>query len=409
MSVGPAVSLRPGRSTLSERSLRHAAILVVTDNVSDAVLIKRLLGDAFDNVHTALAEVDPVASFDEAVPDVLVLAFECLEDTLAICQTLGQKRQAAHAHRIIALCTKADLRQAFKASREGLFDDYVLFWPMAQDGLRLHMSIHIALRELAGLAGAGPRPLEFAQQVERLAELNKVVQSQIQQGCREIACTDSLLAGAGEKIGAALNDLLQRMQDGEWPELLQESGSRSLIKEFARVRDTVVQPPLLELRQAIAPLSQWASAFSAETRPLAHSVRVLTEMARIAKPVVLVVDDNEALRGTIGRMLENHDYLVDQAQSGVHAINAVRRRRPDVILMDMNMPQMDGLQATQRIKAIPRFADVPIIMVTGLSGGNVVRDSLQAGACDFIVKPVHSAALLKKLARVIDSRHEGVE
>ncbi len=407
MSVGLAASVRPARSTVSDRSFRHAAILVVTDSVSDAVLIKRLLGDAFDNVHTALAEVDPVASFDEAVPDVLVLAFERLEDTLAVCQKLRHKRQGARAHRIIALCTKADLRQAFDASREGLFDDYVLFWPMAQDGLRLHMSIHIALRELARLARAGPQPQEFAQQVEQLAELNRLVEGRIQQASREIVRADALVAGAGATIGAALDDLSQRMQGGEWPELLQETGSGSLIMEFARIKDSVVKPPLHQVRQAMTPLSHWASAFSAEAQPLAHSVRVLTEMARIAKPVVLIVDDNDALRGTLGRILETNDYLVDQAESGVHAINAVRRRRPDVILMDMNMPQMDGLQATQRIKAIPQFADVPIIMVTGVSGGNAVRDSLRAGACDFIVKPVHSAALLQKLAKVIDYRPDG--
>jgi CheY-like chemotaxis protein len=69
--------------------------------------------------------------------------------------------------------------------------------------------------------------------------------------------------------------------------------------------------------------------------------------------------------------------------------------------MDMIMPGMDGLQTTVQIKAEPKYARLPIIMATGKSDGNIVRDSLKAGAVDFIVKPIKPAALLSKIARAL--------
>lgn len=71
-------------------------------------------------------------------------------------------------------------------------------------------------------------------------------------------------------------------------------------------------------------------------------IRTLTTMAGRGKRDVLIVDDNEPLRVTISRMLESNDYDVELADSGVQAINAVCRRRPDLILMDLAKPQMDS-------------------------------------------------------------------
>ena len=111
-----------------ERRFRHASILVVTDNVGDAVLVKRLLGDEFVNVRTASPVTDPVASFEEAMPDVMVLAFDQLDKALAFCRTLREKSQSAHAHahRTITLCSTRDVHSEFAACHARTLDDYVI-------------------------------------------------------------------------------------------------------------------------------------------------------------------------------------------------------------------------------------------------------------------------------------------
>lgn len=65
--------------------------------------------------------------------------------------------------------------------------------------------------------------------------------------------------------------------------------------------------------------------------------------------------------------------------------------------MDVMMPDMDGIETTQHLKAVPQFAKIPVIMITGKSEGQTVKDSLKAGAADFVVKPFDPAPLIAKI------------
>jgi CheY-like chemotaxis protein len=114
-----------------------------------------------------------------------------------------------------------------------------------------------------------------------------------------------------------------------------------------------------------------------------------------------VIDDDEFQRKIIGKLLEAENYHLVFAASGVEALKMLRKMRPDIILMDIMMPEMDGIETTRRLKTVPHLARTPVIMVTGDSEGNVVIDSLKAGAVDFVVKPFTAATLVAKINRVL--------
>ncbi len=103
---------------------------------------------------------------------------------------------------------------------------------------------------------------------------------------------------------------------------------------------------------------------------------------------VLVVDDDQALRALFRLMLERERFVVHDASDGLEALEKLATLEPDVILMDVRMPNMDGLVCTQRIKANPAFRDVPIIMVSGEDDQAHVMAGLEAGAEEYIAKPV---------------------
>ena len=117
-----------------------------------------------------------------------------------------------------------------------------------------------------------------------------------------------------------------------------------------------------------------------------------------ALPVVLVVDDDDMVLKLVGSILKEESYRLVCVGSALEAMAVLRTVRPDVILMDIEMPGMDGVQAMRRIKADPRFADVPVIMITGHSDSAVVRDSFRCGAADFIVKPFDRDKMVAKVA-----------
>jgi DNA-binding response OmpR family regulator len=75
----------------------------------------------------------------------------------------------------------------------------------------------------------------------------------------------------------------------------------------------------------------------------------------------------------------------------------LRKRRPDLVLMDYALPDIDGVEATRRLKGVAQFAEIPVVMITGNSEKAVVVNSLKAGAVDFIVKPLDKDRLLAKI------------
>jgi CheY-like chemotaxis protein len=81
---------------------------------------------------------------------------------------------------------------------------------------------------------------------------------------------------------------------------------------------------------------------------------------------VLIVDDNASARETVLAMLEPENYQIEQARDGFQALQMLRHTRPDLILLDVMMPGMDGFETCRRIRATPELAEVPIIMLTAL-------------------------------------------
>ncbi|WP_206953502.1 response regulator [Trinickia acidisoli] len=112
---------------------------------------------------------------------------------------------------------------------------------------------------------------------------------------------------------------------------------------------------------------------------------------------VLIVEDDEFQQKLIGRLMNGLDIDVLFAGSGAQALEQMWEHKPDLVLMDIGLPDTSGVEATRKIKSIGQFGHVPILMVTGHSERNVVVDSLKAGAADFLVKPFDKNTLHEKL------------
>lgn len=110
-------------------------------------------------------------------------------------------------------------------------------------------------------------------------------------------------------------------------------------------------------------------------------------------PNVLVVDDEPNNFDVIETFLSEQDYQLYYASSGDSALSILETVKPDLILLDVMMPGIDGMEVCQRIKAMPEWESVPIIMVTALTSKEDLARCLNAGADDFIGKPVNSTEL----------------
>ncbi|HKX39678.1 MAG TPA: ATP-binding protein, partial [Burkholderiaceae bacterium] len=116
---------------------------------------------------------------------------------------------------------------------------------------------------------------------------------------------------------------------------------------------------------------------------------------------ILVVDDTAANRAMLVEALTQLDFEVAQAADGQEALEAADRLVPDLILMDLTMPVMDGLEATQRLRLLPAHACVPIIATSASAGPGVTTQSRAAGANAFIGKPINHAELLLLIGELL--------
>lgn len=292
-----------------------ARILIATDIIGDAALVRGILHEEFDGIFTSTDTDHAAADFVQHRPDVLVLAFNTLEKSERC--YLGMYRSCPEIHlqphRTVILSSKDEVKRAYELCMKDIFDDYILFWPMTYDAPRLNMSVHNALRELAALKAVGHKVAEFAVHSRPLADMEQMLDSQ-----RAVEVDRGELAGIAEQGGSI-------------------------------------------------------------------------------RPSILVVDDDDFQHELIGKMLEKENYRLTFVSNGGEALDMTRKALPDLILMDVMMPDMNGLETMRNLKAEPEFAKIPVIMITGKSDGQVVSESMKVGAADFMVKPFDKATLLAKV------------
>jgi PAS domain S-box-containing protein len=189
-------------------------------------------------------------------------------------------------------------------------------------------------------------------------------------GMPQIAETKLLLASSEDRN--ALPAETQATVDAVLIKPIQE---RSLLDAFARLFDAAAAAP--------PPANSLSSEYQAAAAPL-H---------------LLVAEDNKINQQLVAMVLRNAGHRVDVVENGEQALDAVRTGAYDAILMDVQMPVLDGLEATKRIRALPApIARVPIIALTAHAMAGAREQYLAAGMDDYLSKPLDSATLFRKLA-----------
>ncbi len=123
------------------------------------------------------------------------------------------------------------------------------------------------------------------------------------------------------------------------------------------------------------------------------------------KSLILIADDSKLIRSTIREFLENEGYRVIEAENGMEALSLFAKQKPDIVLMDFVMPIMDGAIACAKLQELPDGNQTPVIMITSLEDETSVNLAFEAGATDYISKPINWAVLRQRLNRLLRAKH----
>jgi CheY-like chemotaxis protein len=124
------------------------------------------------------------------------------------------------------------------------------------------------------------------------------------------------------------------------------------------------------------------------------------------RPLVLVVDDDEEILELVRLRLSRFGYETVLAHDGFEALAVARARQPDLALVDVSMPAMDGYDATRQLKRDPATKHIPVILLTAMAEGAAIARGFEAGADDYITKPFSPQGLESRVAAVLDRAAE---
>lgn len=117
---------------------------------------------------------------------------------------------------------------------------------------------------------------------------------------------------------------------------------------------------------------------------------------------ILLVEDNELNRDMLSRRLIKNGFQITEAIDGIESVHLAKSTKPDLILMDMSLPVMDGWEATLQIKADPVTRNIPVIALTAHAMGDDRQKALAAGCDEYDTKPIDLSRLLSKIHKFLD-------
>ena len=258
----------------------------------------------------------------------------------------------------------------------------------------IEMNLEIISRQLSGL---GMEVTTCQDGFDAMAELERAWH---RGNPYDIVFLDQMMPGlAGESLAARIRALPQ-FREAKLV-LISSAGEHGHSEGARQILDAVLMKPLRQ-RDLMGCLARIFAGGVRPTRSGASQAARAEALKPAARPLkVLLAEDNKINQTFALALLAKAGHETDVVETGHQAVDAVRRKDYDVVLMDIQMPELDGIQATKRIRALsPPQCDVPIVALTAHALAGAREEYLAAGMNDYISKPVNATTLLSKLDEI---------
>lgn len=379
---------------------KDARILVVGDNAVDAEQVCTMLRDRYPHVESTTDPMKSDTVFDGIKPQLLVLAFKSLEACERFYLGLYRRSDVIQtlSHRTLLLCDKESVRRAFDLCMQDVFDDYVLFWPLVHDARRLAMSAHLALCSLDQEQALEPLS-ELAALARRAEALEEKLAQQVKLGRVHAQNAQTTARMAQASVSRAMGGLSERILANGLDNALTVRDASRVKQAFGNLQRESLIPTLEHVVQAAQPVQDWVDTITSELAEPLKAAQAMAHRAKVSRPQVLVVDDDVFMRRLLKQVLTSAQYDVEAVGTATEARLFLSTNRPDLILMDVLLPDSNGILLTRELKAGHFCGDIPVIMVTGQTEKQVIVESRKAGAVGFVAKPFNRDILLKRVAQ----------
>jgi DNA-binding response OmpR family regulator len=380
-----------------------ARISIITDSVSQAQALQAVLREEFEHVSISSTMERIAREFDALRPDVLVFLFSAITTgTDYLLELLRRANVLQHSFRTVLLCREEEASAAYQLCRERRFDDYLIFANPTRDGTRALWALHQALEQIAVRDELVFGQRQLVARAKHLSGLDDVLEQAAARCTADLDKAARALQQVGQEIAAALHRFGAKLASGGEGEPVVVKDAARLKAEIAQLTTQAVSMPLRStVIEALLPLRTWSEVLLDKITGYTIAARELKKLVKQVRPCILLVDDDEFQHKLLARLLPAAEYKLVTVASGALTFAVVRMQKPDLILLDVSLPDLDGVEVAKRLRAAQGYADIPIIMVTGHAEEKLVVECLSAGANDFLVKPLERDALLVKIRKLL--------
>lgn len=214
-----------------------------------------------------------------------------------------------------------------------------------------------------------------------------------------MAAVEHALGQTEAALISALDGLSNQLSKQYSAHSASAGGHEDLQQTIRQLIAEEIQKRFRTLGAAVEPLGELASNLRQTLAPQLASARALQTLADRVRPLILAVDDDELQHRLLEKALAGEKFDLVFSTSGVGALSLMRKHKPDLVLMDRDLPDIDGIETMGRMKSVEQFACVPVFLITGHREKAVLIESVRAGACDFIVKPFNKSILVAKIRK----------
>ncbi|MCH7853008.1 MAG: Hpt domain-containing protein [Proteobacteria bacterium] len=251
--------------------------------------------------------------------------------------------------------------------------------------------VRIARTELETILSQSEPSYEYGEQSYRFRHLGMYLGGQAAQLPEDESHVSVILVRAGENSAALLTDEMLASQEIVVKTVGPQLASVKGIAGATILGDgsVVLILDIMALVRGGAPIAELKNAIPTPTD---------------SRPLAMVVDDSITVRRVMERFLERNGLRVVTARDGLDAISVLRDHKPDIILLDIEMPRMDGYEFASHVRNDERISDVPIIMITSRVGDKHRARAIEIGVNDYLGKPYQDAKLLDAVTRLLEER-----
>jgi len=392
---------------------RHPKVILIHDNDEDILGAASIIAEQVDDFRAVHMDQETSKLLYECKPAVILFAMQSVAESIELYAELVADQKLSHIHQSILMCKNKESGVAFRACIKGLFDNYFVYQPLYEK-FRLKMIVHAALTYSATTTkykGFEEEQLEkvdeeLAELIEKGGACKKLLLDSIQD------CKDSLkqvsmqVDTSPPPAPISQKEMLEDITKSHVEPLL-ESLEKNIIASLGGLVSELIEHRRENNEQSKQTLEQIENeekkAALASYQGKSVKKGLLNDtVAKVSEPKsILIVEDNELYRDMLIRVLSKEKLKVDQAVDGMDALNKIKDKGYDCILMDLFMPKMDGLNATKQIKKITGGKDIPVIALTGNKKKELIRKWASCGIKSYIVKPSSRDEIMSAVNKVL--------